>query len=143
MTRARTIWEEGTEPGRQVVLLGSALTLVATVANLVISQEITWIFDIAFVVVSILVSLRVRPSDFLTIAMFPPILMIVTFFILAIVGPGTIAHSGDGVVQAWVSGLTHHAGALAIGFALCLTSLGIRQRFLTLHRPLHHPENGR
>lgn len=142
MTRARTIWEEGTEPGRQVLALGAALTLTVTIANLLISREITWIFDITFVVISVIVALRVRPSDFLTIAMLPPMLIIVTFFFLAVVGPGSIAQPGDGVVQALVTGLTHHAGALAIGFALCLACLGIRQRFLT-RRELPRTERGR
>lgn len=136
MTRARTIWDEGTEPGRQVVLLGAAVTLTAAVANLLISGEITWIFDVTFVVLCVILALRVRPSDFLTIAMLPPILMLVTFFVLAVAGPGSIAQSGDGVVQALVTGLTHHAGALAIGFVLCLLCLGIRQRFLARHRPV-------
>lgn len=133
MTRARTIWEEGTEPGRQVVLLGAAATLTIAVVNLLISGELTWVFDVLFVILSVILALRVHPRDFLTIAMLPPILMIVSFFVLAIAGPGSIAQSGDGVVQALVTGLTHHAGALAAGFVLCLLCLGIRQRFLARH----------
>lgn len=143
MTRARTIWEEGTEPGRRVVLLGSALTLTAAVADLAINGEITWLFDVAFVITSVVLALRVRASDFLTIAMLPPMLMVVTFFVLAIIGPASIAHAGDGVVQAWVTGLTHHAGALTIGFALCLVCLAIRNRFLSRHPADQNPERSR
>ena len=46
-----------------------------------------------------------------------------------------IADAGDGVVQAVVSGLSHHAGALIVGYALCLGVLAIRHRVLR-HRVL-------
>jgi hypothetical protein len=39
-----------------------------------------------------------------------------------------IAHPQDGAVQAVVSGLSHHSGALVLGYALCLTTLAVRQR---------------
>jgi len=38
------------------------------------------------------------------------------------------AHPRDGVVQAVVSGLSHHSGALVAGYLLCLTCLAIRHK---------------
>ena len=39
-----------------------------------------------------------------------------------------IAHPRDGVVQAVVSGLSHHSGALVAGYVLCLACLAIRHQ---------------
>ena len=44
--------------------------------------------------------------------------------------PVAIAQRDDGVVQAVVSGLSHHAVALGVGYAGCLLCLAIRDRFL-------------
>ena len=49
MARARTLWEEGTEPGRQVVLLGVAATLTVVVLDLLATGGLGWIYDLAFV----------------------------------------------------------------------------------------------
>ena len=38
VTRARTLWEEGTEPGRQVVVLGVAVTLTAVALDLLLNS---------------------------------------------------------------------------------------------------------
>ena len=57
----------------------------------------------------------------------PPLLMAGTMLVLAIVARSTIADKGDGIVQATVSGLAHHAGSLVLGYGLALLVLALRQ----------------
>jgi hypothetical protein len=70
----------------------------------------------------------VRPGDFFTVGVLPPLIMVGAFTVLAVDRPGAIATAQDGVVQAVVSGLAHHSVALVCGYALCLATLMARQR---------------
>lgn len=127
MAQARTIWEEGTEPGGRVVALGIAVALTAVAAELLIHGEITWLFDLVFVALCLTLALRVRPSDFFIVGVLPPLLMLGVFLLIGVSSPAVIAHEQDGTIQALVTGLTSHAGALISGHALCLGSLAMRQ----------------
>lgn len=130
MARARTLWEEGTEPGRQVVLLGVAATLTVVVLDLLATGGLGWIYDLAFVVLCVALALLVRQRDFFTVGVLPPLLMLGTFWALALTVPERIADPGDPTVQAVVTGLAHHSGALMAGYALALACLAIRTRVL-------------
>jgi hypothetical protein len=131
VSERRTLWEEGRDPGRQVVALGLALALTAVVVDQAITGSVGWILDICFVLICVGTALAVRPSDFFTVGVLPPLLMVVVFGLLGATRPDVIADPGDGVVQAVVSGLSHHAGALVVGYSLCLLTLAIRHRVLT------------
>ena len=130
MNQHRTLWEEGHEPGRQVVALGLALALTAVVVDQWLVGHVGVIFDICFVLLCLATALAVRPSDFFTVGVLPPLLMVAVFAMLGASRPEMIADPGDGVVQAVVSGLSHHAGALVTGYLLCLAILAVRQRVL-------------
>ena len=123
----RTLWEEGTNTSRQVATLASGAALLVVLANILLSGEITMFFDIAFVVICVASALAVRPHDFFAIGVLPPLLMFGTVAILALVAPGMAAESRDGLIQAVVSGLAHHAGALVVGYGLTLVTLALRQ----------------
>lgn len=127
MTRARTIWEEGREPGSRVVALAAALVLTATVLDLATGGHLGLIFDVGFVALCLLAALLVRPPDMFTIGVLPPLLMVGDFLLLAPTRTDSIARPGDGVVQAVVSGLGHHSVALFVGYALCLGVLAMRR----------------
>jgi hypothetical protein len=129
VSEARTLWEEGHEPGRQVVALGLALALTVVVFDIGIGGGVGLVFDLAFVAVCLAVALLVRPEDFFTVGVLPPLIMLVVFGLLAVSRPVTIANREDGVVQAVVTGLSHHAVALGVGYAACLVCLAIRDRF--------------
>ena len=128
MSEARTLWEEGHEPGRQMVALGLALALTVVTLDIGIGGEVGRVFDVAFVGVCLVVALLVRPQDFFTVGVLPPLIMLGVFTLVGLTRPAMIAHAGDGVVQAVVSGLSHHSVALLVGYALCLACLGVRQR---------------
>ena len=131
MSHARTVWEEGREPGHQVVALGTAVALTVVLADLILTDGVSVLFDVAFVLLCILLALVVRPDDFFTAGVLPPLLMVGVFTFLAVVRPSTVGDSGDGAVQAVISGLSHHSEALVTGYVLCLVVLLVRTRVLT------------
>ena len=130
MSQSRTLWEEGHEPGRQVVALGLAVALTAVVIDQALVGHLGPVFDTSFVLLCVTMALAVRPSDFFTVGVLPPLVMVVVFTLLAAVRPDVIADPRDGVIQAVVSGLGHHAGALVSGYLLCLVVLAVRHRVL-------------
>ena len=130
MSGARTLWEEGHEPGRQVVALGFALALTVVALDVGIGGEVGLLFDVCFVAVCLAVAMLVRPEDFFTVGVLPPLIMLAVFMLLAASRPVAIAERGDSPVQAVVSGLSHHAVALGVGYALCLACLAVRDRFV-------------
>lgn len=125
--RRKTLWEQGRHPGRLVVHAAAAVALVVVVAHLLLTDELTWVFDMAFVLVCVSAALAVRPRDFFVIGVMPPLLMAGTMLVLAIVARGAVADPRDGIVQALVSGLAHHSGTLVLGYALALGVLALRQ----------------
>lgn len=130
VTPAPTLWESGREPGREVAILGVAVTLSAVAIDVLLSGRVSLFFDLCFVALCLFLALRVRPHDFFTIGVLPPLMMLGAFLLLALSNRTAIAQADDGVAQAVVSGLTHHSGALAAGYAVCLACLAYRQRLL-------------
>ena len=129
MTSAsRTLWEQGEEPGFEVAALAVALLLTAVTIDLALADDLGLLFDLAFVTVSAGAALRVRPTDFFTVGVLPPLAMLLAVVLLAFAEPASIAHARDGVVQATVSGLSAHAIALVIGYLLCLGVLAVRNQ---------------
>lgn len=123
----RTLWEEGRRPGGQV----AALTLLASLAvawgNLALTGRLTLFFDLTFVVLCLMAALAVRPRDFFVVGVLPPVALLITIAVLATRARPSVADEGDSLVQAVVSGLAHHAGALVAGYALALGILALRQ----------------
>lgn len=142
MTAAPTIWDEGTEPARRVVLLGVALTLTAAALDLLLGHDLGWIFDVCFVLIAPALALRVHPRDFFPISLTPPLLLLGLFAVIALMEPAVIARADDGLVQATLSGLAHHSWALFLGYAGCLAFLQIRRRRIAtgLARPRRRPQ---
>ena len=122
----RTLWDDGREPGREVVALGVAVALTAVALDLLLVGHVSILFDLCFVALCVAVALRVRPSDFFTVGVLPPLIMLGVFTLVGLTRPAMIAHRGDGVVQAVLSGLSHHSLALLVGYGLCLACLAVR-----------------
>jgi hypothetical protein len=113
-----------------VVALGLALALTIVALDVGIGGRVGLFFDLTFVVVCGAVALAVRPEDFFTVGVLPPLLMLLVFVVLGATRPGTIADHDDSVVQAVISGLSRHAVSLGVGYALCLVCLAVRDRFV-------------
>jgi hypothetical protein len=88
-------------------------------------------FDVCYVLICVATGLAVRQRDFFTIGVLPPLLMVAVFTLLGATRPDVIADPTDGVIQAVVAGLGHHAAALVIGYVLCLAILAVRHRVLS------------
>lgn len=125
--RARTLWEEGRRPGRQVATLSTLAALVVAWTNVGVAGELSLYFDLAFVAVCLAAALAVRPPDFFVVGVLPPLLMLATITLLAVSVRTAVADEVDSLVQAVVSGLAHHAGGLVAGYALALGVLALRQ----------------
>lgn len=125
--RQRTLWDEGRWRGRLVVLVSAMAVLTLAWLDVSITGALTLLFDVPFVVVCLVAALAVRPGDFFAVGVMPPLLMLGTIVLLAAVDRVAVAHELDGMVQAVVSGLAHHAGALVTGHVVTLAVLGLRQ----------------
>jgi hypothetical protein len=123
----KTLWTAGRRRGRLVANGSAALALLVVAAHLLVSDGLSPVFDVAFVLICVAAALAVRPRDFFVVGVLPPLLMAGTMLALALVARSSIADPGDGVVQATVSGLAHHAGALVLGYACALGVLALRQ----------------
>jgi len=123
----RLIWD-GVSRGSEVVALASALTLTAATVEIAVSGHLRLFFDVCFVAICLASALLVRPRDYFTVGVLPPLLMFGTMVLVALNGTRVIAHRHDSVVQAVITGLAHHAVALFIGYAVCLVTLVLRQR---------------
>ncbi len=111
-----------------MIALGSALVLTAVSVDLLLSGSLSLFFDLTFVASCLLLAWQVRPADFFTVGVLPPLLMLGVFVFAGVVAPGLIARPVDGVLQAVISGLSGHAGALIVGYILVLASLFYRTR---------------
>lgn len=124
MARARTVWEEGSDPARLVVLWGVAVALTLLLLDLSLTGGVGWFFDVGFVVLAVALALRVRPGEFLNLAAFPPALLAGVLLVAA------LFHHDGNTVQAWVTLLAEHVTALVVAYLLFLACLWVRQRFV-------------
>ena len=118
-----------------MVALGLALALTVAVLDVGIGGQVGLVFDLAFVGVCVIVALLVRPEDFFTVGVLPPLIMVTVFVLVATSHRVAIASDGDGLAQAVITGLSRHAVALGAGYAACLICLAVRDQF-TRPRPL-------
>lgn len=123
----RTLWEEGRHPGRLVAHAAAAAALLVVLVHLLVTDDLSLVFDVAFVLICVAAALAVRPRDFFVVGVLPPLLMAGTVLVLALFARGAVADPRDGVIQATVSGLAHHSGALVLGYAFALAVLALRQ----------------
>lgn len=107
--------------------LSTVTSVAAAWLNLTLSDRLSLFFDVAFVATCLVAALSVRPRDFFVVGVLPPLLMLATVTLLALLARGAVAEEVDSLVQAVVSGLAHHAGGLVAGYALTLAVLAVRQ----------------
>jgi len=117
-----------------MVALGLALTLTVAVLDVGIGGRLGLVFDLVFVGVCVIVALLVRPEDFFTVGVLPPLIMLTVFVLVGISHRVAIATDDDALAQAVVTGLAHHAVALGIGYGGCLVCLAIRDQVLRVSR---------
>lgn len=127
---APTLWEEGRWSSSRVTRFSIFACLLLAAADIAISGRVNDLFDIGFVALCIAMALAIRPSEFFNVGILPPLLILALCTVLSVVHRGWIAPSGDGFIQAIISGLAHHSGGLLAGYAVSLGILAIRTRVL-------------
>lgn len=123
------IWD-GQTRGSEVVALSTALTLTAAAAEITMVSGLGLFFDLCFVATCLTAALLVRPREFFTVGVLPPLLMLGTMLLVVLNGRQVVASRHDSLVQAVITGLAHHSVALFIGYTLCLVTLVLRQKVL-------------
>ena len=113
-----------------MVALGLALALTVAALDAGIGGRVGLAFDLAFVGVCVTVALLVRPEDFFTVGVLPPLILLAVFVLVGISHRVAIAPGDHGLAQAVVTGLAQHAIALGVGYAACLACLAIRDHVL-------------
>jgi hypothetical protein len=113
--------------GSRVLRLAILAGLTALALDLTVHARLTLAFDLLFVVLCVGLALAVRPRDFFTVAVLPPLLLLGLVVLVAVVHPLWVADPGDGLVQAVVSGLAHRASGLMTAYVLVLGVLAMRQ----------------
>jgi hypothetical protein len=121
---------DGDTRGSEVVALATALTLTAATVDIALAGRLGLFFDICFVTICLAAALMVRPRDFFTVGVLPPLLLLGTMVLVALNGAQVIAARHDSVIQAVITGLAHHAIALFVGYTASLVTLVLRQRAL-------------
>lgn len=116
--------------GSRTTRLAALVCLVLVAADLTATGRLDLVFDIGFAAVCLGAALAVRPRDFFSVGVLPPILLLVVCALLSVAHRSAIAEPGDGFVQGLVTGLAQHAGALAGGYALTLGVLAMRHRVI-------------
>jgi hypothetical protein len=123
----RAVWAGGRR-GSEVVALATALILTVAAAEITAAFRLGLFFDMSFVAVCLMAATTVRPRDFFTVGVLPPLLMLGTMLLVALNGTDVIAARHDSVVQAVITGLAHHSVGLFVGYAVCLVTLVLRRR---------------
>jgi hypothetical protein len=134
---APTLWEEGRWSATRVTRFSAFVCALLVAADLALTGRLGVVFDSGFVIVCVAIALAVRPEDFFRVGVLPPMLLLGISGVLALGHRAAIAASGDGLVQALISGLAHHSGALLAGYGLCLVILAIRQRVVSRSAEAH------
>jgi hypothetical protein len=116
--------------GSRTTRLSVLACVLLTGVNLLATRRLDLVFDVGFVLLCAGAALGVRPTDFFSVGVLPPLLLLGLCTSLSLVDRGAIAGRGDGFVQGLVTGLARHAASLAIGYALCLAVLAVRHRVI-------------
>ncbi|WP_051706091.1 DUF6542 domain-containing protein [Nocardioides aequoreus] len=125
---APTLWEEGRLTVSRVARLAVLAGTLALALDVAVNGELTALFDVAFVAICLAAVLAVRPRDFAAMALLPPLLLAGLVGLVAAIDTSWVARTDDGWVQALISGITHRATGLAVGYALVLLVLLVRMR---------------
>lgn len=112
---------------RVSVLAHAAAVLVTMAAlDITLTGRVGLFYDLVFVTACLAVAATAGRDVFPTVAVAPPVAMLVLCLVLGAVAPGTVADAGDGVLQATVTGLANHAVALTAGYAVALGTILVR-----------------
>jgi hypothetical protein len=120
--------------GGRVTRLSVTCSVLVIALDLLVTGRLGWLFDIGFVAICVGAAVLVRPKGFFRVGVLPPFLLLGISVAMALLDRGAVALANDGFVQAVVSGLAHHSGALFAAVSLSLVVLAVRARTASVHR---------
>ena len=120
--------------GGRVTRLAVTVCVLLAAADVLVTGRLGWPFDLGFVALCIGLALAVHPSGFFRVGVMPSFLLLGVSLLLAVVDRQAVALANDTFVQAVVSGLAHHSGALFAGVVSTLVVLAIRHRVTQVRR---------
>lgn len=120
--------------GRGAVFASAgAMTLVSAID--LIDGRLGPILSAGFVIVALTIGLAVDRRDLLTAALLPPLLLLVTFMVIALIDPRSIDVPGMAPDINWVgraiSGVVDRGVALIVGYGLALAVIALRIASMT------------
>ena len=92
-TRPR--WDGDTR-GSEVAALATAVVLSVATVEVLMVGHLRLFFDLWFVLVCLGAALMVRPRDFFTVGVLPPLVMFATMVLAALNGPAVVGAARDG-----------------------------------------------
>lgn len=112
--------------GRRVTRLSVSCGVLLVALDVALTGGLSLFFETGFVWICVGAALAVRPADFFRIGVLPPLLMLGLVTATAIGHRDWVARADESLIQAVVSGLTHQAGALLVGYLAALVVLAVR-----------------
>jgi hypothetical protein len=111
----------GVETGRSAVALAAALVLTALWVDTTIDPPLGAVLAVGFAASCLVVALAVRPGDFFTVGVLPPLLMLGALALTAAARPTALP--GTSYAERLVTGLADHSLALVLGWLVALAVL--------------------
>lgn len=113
--------------GTTQVLTGAAVaTAAAAGIDLMLTARLSMFFDLCFILVGLSAALVVARMGLFAVAVLPPLLLGALVAALAVAEPTALTASHLAFVSTWLTGLAHHAAALAATHVIVLAIVGLR-----------------
>ena len=127
---APTLWEEGRWSGTRVTRFSVFACVLLVAVDLVVSGGLGPTFDVGFVLLCLGLALAIRPDEFFSVGVLPPMLLLGVCGVLTVLDRAAVASPGDGLVQSVISGLAHHSVGLLVAHGGLLAVLAVRNQVL-------------
>lgn len=123
---SRTLWEEGRWPAKQVIRASAFVCIALAGFDILATSHVGWIFRLGFVALCALAALAVKPGEFSSLLVLPPLEVLGLAITLSVIDRGAIAPKGASFIEGMATGLARMSGALFVGYALFLAICAIR-----------------
>lgn len=125
-------WEHVTETAsdglstRALIATSMSVVTGAALLNLALTGgEITFFFDLCFVIVCLVSSMAVRRTEVFAAGVLPPLVFAAVIATVSLAQPQALA-TGDGADVAFLTGLADHALGLVGGYSIALLAIAAR-----------------
>jgi len=112
---------------RGMVTFAGVAVLCVTVLDLVTDGRLGFPFSLGFVLIVFTLALAVDSRNLFPAGVLPPVLLLVTLFVLCVVKPGSVAVDGvaenAGLVTRYIASVVDHGLTLVIGHGLALAAI--------------------